>query len=196
VSGFSDYLHPINGDDTLLLAIGYDADETGSILGYQLSLFDASDASNPTLVNRLVIENDENTWTSSSASWEERAFRFLPLGEGKGKAIIPVSLYKYQEFDESGQLLATPISETFEGFSVFNIENGQITKDFDIDHSLEVPYDEACNHYFEWLPERSFVFDGNVVTMKMHTVISTSLTTGQTLWTVPVNETYTGCVEV
>jgi len=149
VSGFSEYLHPIDSNDKMLLSIGHDANETGIILGYQISLFDASDASNPTLMNRLVIENDENSWSSSSASMDERAFRFLSLGEAKGKVIIPLSRYKFQEFDESGQLLSSPISENFEGFSIFNVENGQITKDFDIDHGLEIPYDESCGHSFE-----------------------------------------------
>jgi len=194
VSGFSEYLHPIDSEETLLLAIGHDADETGNILGYQISLFNASDASEPTLVNRLVVENDENTWSSSSASWDERAFRFLPLGEAMGKLIVPMSIYTYQEFDtDTGALLETPISKNFEGFSIFNVANGEITKDFDIDHSLEIPYDESCNFMYDWLPERSFVFDGNVVTMKKHTVISTSLTTGNTLWTVPINASWTGC---
>jgi hypothetical protein len=194
VSGFSEYLHPIDGEEKLLLAIGSDADETGTILGYQISLFDATDASLPTLVDRLVVENDVDTWSSSSASWDERAFRFLPLGDAMGKVIIPMSIYTYQEYDEdTGLLLETPISTNYEGFSVFNVENGQITKDFDIDHSFEIPYNESCTQWYDWLPERSFVFDGNVVTMKKYTIISTSLSTGETLWTVPLNSTLIGC---
>lgn len=194
VSGFSEYLHPIDSEDKMLLAIGHDADETGMILGYQISLFDATDASQPTLVDRLVVENDKNSWSSSSASWDERAFRFLPLGDEMGKVIIPMSVYTYQEFDEvTGEQLETPISENFEGFSVFNVANGQITKDFDIDHTFEVAYDESCGQWYEWLPERSFVIDGNVVTMKKHTIISTSLSTGETLWTVPINKSLVGC---
>ena len=125
---------------------------------------------------------------------DERAFRFLPLGDAMGKLIVPMSIYSYQEFDEvTGEPLETPISQNFEGFSVFNVENGVITKDFDIDHSYEIPYDETCMQWYEWLPERSFVFDGNVVTMKKYTVISTSLSTGETLWTVPITASMSGC---
>lgn len=194
VPGFSEYLYPINSHDELLLSLGEDFDETGSILGYDISLFNTSDASHPTLINRLVAKNDENSWSSRSSSWDEHRFLFLPLGETKGMLIVPTSIDTYQPLDESGQFLPNPISKHFEGFSIFNIENGgQITKDFDIEHSLTIPGYESCNHWFEWLPERSCIIDGNVLTMKKHTVISTRLTTGDTLWTIPVNETYVGC---
>jgi Beta propeller domain len=182
VSGFSEYLHPIDREDKLLLSIGHEADENGLILGYQVSLFDASVVAEPRLVDRLVVENRANSWSSSSASWDERAFRFLPLGDEMGKLIIPLSIYT-----------ENPQSQNFEGFTVFNIENGTITKDFDIDHSLEVKNDILCNRWFEWLPERSFVFDGNVVTMKKHTIISTSLSSGETLWNIPIDGSLHDC---
>lgn len=54
VSGFSSYLH-FYGEDRLL-GIGYEADEeTGSISGLKLSMFDISDPSNVTEVHRLVL---------------------------------------------------------------------------------------------------------------------------------------------
>lgn len=174
-----------------MVAIGQDADEDGFVLGFQISLFDASVASEPKLVDRLPVENEKNSWSSSSASWDERAFRFLPLGDRKGKVIVPLSIYSYQEFDEvTGQRLDQPIGKNFEGFSVFNIEDGKITKDFDIDHSFEA----TCTNglWYDWLPERSFVFDGNVVTMKKHVIMSTSLSTGETVWTLPINESSAG----
>ena len=111
-----------------------------------------------------------------------------------GKLIVPMSIYTYPEFDAvTGEVVDASVSDNFEGFSVFNVENGVITKDFDIDHSYEIPVDETCFQSYEWLPERSFVFDGNVVTMKKHTVISTSLSTGETLWTVPITASMAGC---
>jgi hypothetical protein len=194
VSGFSEYLHPIDSEDKFLVAVGQDADDAGNILGFQISLFDATNSSKPSLIHRLVVEQEKNTWSSSSASWDERAFRFVPLGERKGKVIVPLSINTWQEFDElTGVSLEIPQEKNFEGFRVFNIENNRITKDFDIDHSFTVDYDETCMYWYDWLPERSFVFSGAVMTMKQHTIISTNLTTGETLWTLPINETSIGC---
>lgn len=194
INGFSEYLHPIDSNDQYLVAIGQNASDTGEILGYMVSLFDTSDATNPSLVDRLTVEQDKNSWSSSTASWDERAFRFVSLGDKKGKLIIPLSIYTWQEFDEStGERLQKPIEDNFEGFTVFNIEDGQITKDFDIDHSYTIKYNEKCDYWYDWLPERSFVFNGNVMTMKKHTIVSTSLSTGNTMWTIPINETFLGC---
>lgn len=54
VSGFSSYLHFYG--ENLLLGIGYDANEdTGMTTGLKLSMFDISDPSNVTEVNRLVL---------------------------------------------------------------------------------------------------------------------------------------------
>jgi len=41
VLGFSEYLHPVNKDNTILAAVGKLADENGRVLGMQVSLFDA-----------------------------------------------------------------------------------------------------------------------------------------------------------
>ena len=195
VSGFSEYLHPIDSEDKYLVAVGQDSDDSGNILGLQISLFNATDPSKPSLIDRLVVEHEENTSSSSSVSWDERAFRLLKVGERTGKLIIPVTIYSWQESDEvTGQLLETPQTKSFEGFNVFNIENNRISKDFDIDHSLDVqPTDSCGNWYGSWLPERSFVFSGAVMTMMKYTIISTSLTTGETLWTVPLNGALVGC---
>lgn len=196
VSGFSQYLHPIDSEDKFLVSVGQEADDSGNILGIQISLFDATNSAKPSLIDRLVVEQEKNTWSSTSASWDERAFRFLPLGERTGKLIIPVSMYTYQEFDEAtGERLSMPLEQSFEGFSVFNIDiANNITKDFDIDHSFTIDYtSQNCNYWYDWLPERSFVFSGNVMTMKQYTVISTSLSTGETLWSMPIDETLLGC---
>jgi hypothetical protein len=94
----------------------------------------------------------------------------------------------------TGQRLEKPQEGTFEGFSVFNIEGGFITKDFDIDHSYDIPYNNSgCGHWYEWLPERSFVVRGKVITMKKYSVIGTNLTTGETLWNVPIDKALLGC---
>jgi len=189
VSGFSQYLHAIDANDQYLVAVGQDSDNDGNILGLQISLFDATTASSPTLIDRLVVEQNKNTWSDSSVAWDERAFRFVSLGDRKGKVIIPLSMYTWQEFDPfTGEPLSMPQEKNFEGFSVFNIENDVITKDFDVDHSFEISDSYSnCYFWYEWLPERSFVFNGKLMTMKKYTIISTDLSTGETLWTLPIN---------
>ncbi len=192
VTGFSQYLHPIDSNNQYLVALGQDSDQEGNILGLQISLFNATTASNPSLMDRLVVEQQENTWSDSSASWDERAFRFVALGDRKGKVIIPLSMYTWQEFDQvTGEPLELPVEQNFEGFSVFNIENDRITKDFDVDHSFEMTYTTTsdCYFWYDWLPERSFVFNGKLMTMKKYSIVSTDLLTGETLWTLPINTT-------
>ncbi len=54
--GFSEYLHPFG--DGLMLGLGYDADEdTGSVTGLKISLFDFSDPTDVTETARTVIPN-------------------------------------------------------------------------------------------------------------------------------------------
>ena len=53
VPGFSTYLHPIG--DGMLLGLGQDADKNGQVTGMQLSVFDISDLSKPSLIDRLPI---------------------------------------------------------------------------------------------------------------------------------------------
>lgn len=71
VPGFSTYLHPVG--DGLLLGIGQDADESGQVTGMQLSVFDISDPSSPTLVDRLPIG-----YGYSPALDDSRAFSYDP----------------------------------------------------------------------------------------------------------------------
>ena len=95
VTGFSEYLHPINDDNSVLIAVGQAATDDGRILGLQISLFDARDPTNPQLLDRLVVEDSEDQWSSSTVSWDERAFRYLNLGD-IGRLIIPISIYSWE----------------------------------------------------------------------------------------------------
>ena len=70
VTGFSAYLHPINDDNSLLLAVGQEANTEGRILGVQVTLFDASDPTKPTALHRYTVEQDEKVWSSSSVAVE------------------------------------------------------------------------------------------------------------------------------
>ena len=71
IPGFSTYLHPIG--DGKLLGLGQDADENGGVTGVQVSVFDISDLSRPTQVDRVHLGPG---WTA--ALDDSRAFTYDP----------------------------------------------------------------------------------------------------------------------
>ena len=71
ITGFSNYLHPL--EDGSLLGIGLDLDENGwDSKGVQVSRFDVSDLDNPELADRLTLEG--TGW--SEAQSEHHAFNY------------------------------------------------------------------------------------------------------------------------
>jgi hypothetical protein len=179
ITGFSEYLHPI--EDNKILAVGQETDDEGQPIGLQISLFGASDPTNLTLINRLVLTNEENQWTSSGASWEPKAFRFFTVGE-MGILIIPLNVYSWGWIEDEAAGMSGK-RDNFEGFVVFTVENDTITRRFDIDHEDIV--DDSSNPCDAWcgsLPERSFVIDGNLLTLKSQSVVSTDLDTEKADW--------------
>jgi hypothetical protein len=76
IPGYSSYLHPM--DSTHLIGFGRDADPgTGRVQGLQLSLFDVSDLSRPTLVDKYVLT--DGAWSGfSAAEWDPHAFSYFP----------------------------------------------------------------------------------------------------------------------
>ena len=180
VSGFSEYLHPIDGGK--LLAVGQETRDDGQILGLQISLFGAEDPTNLNLINRLVIEQDENTYSSSSVSWDPKAFRYLTATENLGILIIPLNMYSWGKGYDNYE------HESFEGFAVFSLVDDTITRRFDIDHSHN-NMDSKCDMWCGWLPERSFVINGDIITMKGQSIFRTDLATEETEWNLDVRET-------
>merc|ERR1719410_1417143 len=172
VPGFSEFMHPIRGDNSILLTVGKDADENGFVTGFQISIFDSTIPNDPKLVDRLVIKN-----TSSDSSWEERAFRYIQVGD-VGRLIIP--LYSYS-WDRVGNY-----ENSFDGFTVFGVDlsrTDMITREIDINHWLDTGRRCYCS-----FPGRSFVFDGNLMTMKGSSVISTNLVSEETQWTLSLQD--------
>lgn len=166
IPGFSNYLHPVNED--LILAIGQEANEDGIQTGLQIAMFDVSDIENPIRTHQYV----ETSWSSSEAQDEHKAFRYLP--ESK-KLIIP--LLRYEPY--------------FDGFAVYDVdETDKFSKLFEISHVLG--NSDAEQSIFCWgqesLPTRSLVFNGNVTTLKGHTILSTSLETAEVFWTLNLDE--------
>ncbi|KAL3934317.1 MAG: hypothetical protein SGBAC_009938 [Bacillariaceae sp.] len=206
VTGFSEYLHPIEGGK--ILAVGQETDDEGSIIGLQVSLFGASDPTNLSLINRYVLLNEENGSTSSGASWEPRAFRYFTVND-LGILIIPVTKYSWTNRwvdEEPLELPPKDANETltleegipapdederfpaqerdnFDGFELFTIENDVISPFFSIDHDdFNKLGNNDCQSWCGYLPERSFVVDGDLITMKGQSVLSTDLNTEKADW--------------
>ena len=171
ISGFSSYIQSINADDTLLVAVGQEADKDGRVLGVQVTLFDATNASNPIQLQRAVVEQQSDVWSSSSVQWDFKSFRWLSLGDGVGILIIPLQVVDYNSNDPTGN---------FDGFVLYDVSRTGISQRLNITHVDSQDF-YGC-YYQAYLPERSFVFNGNVTTMKGHAVVSTDLNTGQRRW--------------
>jgi hypothetical protein len=202
VPGFSEYLHPVNDDATILAAVGQLTDSDGMPLGMQISLFDARTPENPLLLGRLPITEDgANSWSSSPVSWDPRAFRYVSFSDDAGYLIMPLSTYTTSGvIVENGE--EKPEPEYFEGFVVFSIdvslpdEEDRITRLLDIDHTDSANF-EGDFYYCGGLPERSFVISGHLITMKSHSMVSTNLASTDLLedavWTLDVDGMGGGC---
>lgn len=85
ITGFSEYLHPL-GDD-LLLGVGLAADRRGMTRGSQVSVFDLTDLSAPSLVDRLGLGRR----SSSPVEYDSRAFTYLPE---QRLALVPATAWR------------------------------------------------------------------------------------------------------
>lgn len=178
ISGFSSYIHSINADDTLLVAVGQETDDNGRVLGVQISLFDATSPSNPTLLHRSVVEQETDVWSSSQVSWDYKAFRYLTLGPDFGIVIIPLRVVAWRQADFDGN---------FDGFLAYDVSREYgISQRFNVSH-VESDRFYSC-YYPAYLPQRSLVINGNVTTMKGHSVITTDLDTFKTRWTLEMGK--------
>jgi DNA excision repair protein ERCC-4 len=176
ITGFSSYLHSINDDNTLILAVGEEADTDGRILGLKISLFDSSNPVKPTLLQSFTVEEKRDTWSSSAVSWDFKAFRYLSLGIEVGILIIPIQV-------------SAPFPSTegnFDGFITYDISRRGISQRGDIPH---VDSNDVFGCYSDaYLPQRSLVFNGKVTTLKGHSVVSTDLDTFQTTWELQLDD--------
>ncbi len=123
VPGYSTYLHPINSD--YLLAIGQDISVDGGIVrikGLQLSVFDTSNFTTPTLIHSETI-GDAGTY--SEALYNHKAVAFWP---GKNLLALPVSLNEINNSDNWG-------ANTFNGLYVYRLSD---TYDFEFQGRIPV----------------------------------------------------------
>jgi hypothetical protein len=192
IPGFSQFMHPIKDDNSVMITVGQDADDQGVVLGLQISLFDSANPVKPTLIDRYIIENNREQWSDSNVAWDERAFRYLNVGD-VGRLIIPVTV-SFNHWDSNS-------GKDFEGFMVFGVDLSKtedlITSEFEVDHSR--PYYnnygvDGCYCYSS-LPERSMVFEGELMTMKNQKIISTDLVTKKMQWNITLDDSLQCCYQ-
>ena len=96
ITGFSDYLQPI--DDTHLLGIGRNADAaTGRFQELQISLFDVSDLTNPTVVDTYSFAGGRSG--DSEARFEPHAVSWFPESQ---TLAIPLEGSGWRRFGNAG----------------------------------------------------------------------------------------------
>eukprot|EP00565_Helicotheca_tamesis_P000608 CAMPEP_0185727770 /NCGR_PEP_ID=MMETSP1171-20130828/3369_1 /TAXON_ID=374046 /ORGANISM="Helicotheca tamensis, Strain CCMP826" /LENGTH=836 /DNA_ID=CAMNT_0028396403 /DNA_START=131 /DNA_END=2641 /DNA_ORIENTATION=- len=165
ISGFSNYLHAV--DDETLLAVGQEATDDGRAIGLQLSMFNVSNSSDPTLISRFTVEEDDDSWSWSDAQFEHKAFRYFSSLQ---KIILPTRIYGKDAFD---------------GFLVFGVnETSDIVPEFNISHTRKY---HGCTS----LQARSIVVDKKVTTFKGSTVKNHDLLDGTKIWDVDLDENRT-----
>ncbi|MBA2553449.1 MAG: beta-propeller domain-containing protein [Geodermatophilaceae bacterium] len=93
VTGYSAYLHPLG--DGLLLGVGQEATETGTVTGAKIATFDLTDLASPSMVDSVV---EPDAWAEVES--DSRAFTYLPeerlavtqIGTGGGSALWSVAI--------------------------------------------------------------------------------------------------------
>lgn len=180
IPGYSSYLHSMNADNTMLVAIGQNATEDGRETGLMVTVFDATDPSNPIQLQNHVFETSDSASSSSNVQWDYKAFRYVA-----GKLIIPMNIYYYQQWNPQTQQM-DPIpegAENFNGFAVLEVNEDEITEQFRVSHAREKG---SCSCGGSYLPTRSFVYNGDLMTVQESLVVSTDLDTGAEVWRLPI----------
>ena len=149
VPGVSTYIHPVN--ENYLLTIGIAGGEDGFGLDWsttQVSLFDVSDTSKPTLADSLPLTpayTDSNceeirtcgwSWSYSEATYEHKAFTFW---EPESMLAVPLSTHRYV----TDVQMIEGREYTYYGYEFVSmlkmvnvdIENGSLSTHGDVEHS-------------------------------------------------------------
>merc|ERR1711862_441641 len=145
--------------------------------GMMLTVFDATDRTNPKALVSHAIEDENASSAKSESLWDYKAFRYLA---DYGKLIIPLKLrYWKSSKDESTE----PLPENFSGFVVFDVSTTSITEQFRVSHTTLSNKDGATNCvYCGGMKSRSFVYNGDLMTVVSHSVISTNIDSAQEVW--------------
>jgi len=166
IPGFSSYLHSMNDENSLLVAVGQNATETGTQTGLMISVFDSSDPTNPTQLVSYAIEIDTNGHSSSASQWDFKSFRYVD-----GKLILPVDIYHYRPWTANTSGEEEELPENFRGFIVFDVTTESIEEKYRISHG------EYC-YCGDMLSPRSFVYNGELMTVQDSLVILSDFDSG------------------
>ena len=168
-----------------------EADERGVTQGFAVSFFDATDLSDPVLLDKQVEERR----SYSEAQWDPHALRAIrgpPTPDG-GDAnvplwmvlVVPLRVYSWQSPEDN-----------FDGFSLYNVSyhggEGSIQRMFKISHANADAINYGCWSPY-WVPARSLLIDGNLTTIKRHTVVSTNVDAEERLWTMNLTSFNDAC---
>lgn len=151
------YLYSMTGDSTLLLAVGMGMIE----YGLDLVVIDAMDPGSPVVVQRH--DTNEGSSALNVMITDSTNFNYLSLGSDYGLAIISMHIYN----------ATNSFDVLFDGFIVFDVSHNGISERMRI--SQGSPEYEIYNGI-------SLVFNGDMMTMKGNSSLSTNLDSGEMVW--------------
>jgi uncharacterized secreted protein with C-terminal beta-propeller domain len=140
ITGYSTYQKPW-GVDTVI-GIGYDASDTGTILGLKLSLYDISDPSNPVEVGESLVLSNDSQWQYSEALYNHKA---ILVAKNKGFIGFNISRYYYysNEFRNTDDYMIFTIDEESET----PITISQVLSHFDLYQTYKDTFDSSEYYY-------------------------------------------------
>ena len=175
VTGVSTYIHPLSEDHLLTIGIAGGEDGLGLDWGNtQISLFDVSNFSDPTLASALQLapidRNSEDwrdwSWSYSEAIYEHKAFTYwapaellaIPLSTNRytyDEVVIDGRTYTYSGYEYVSQLVLVKVDP----------ENNTLIKYGTIDHSDFYNGDSGLReHYYSGSPNvRRSIFMGDYI---------------------------------
>ena len=174
--GFSSYLHPVT--DTLLLGIGQNGNDEGTLPGVKLSLFDVSNPAKPVEADKYVIEGQAYT----EAMNNHKAFMLCPEKNLFG---LPVTVYPAYD---------TIVSEdgTSKSAVVDNTQNRSMFFTFTVKGSEIVPdkqyQDAGSKGDYNGITRGTYVGD-TLYTLSGSALTSFSMESGKRLDALPIAQT-------
>ena len=155
IPGFSNYLHPY--DETHLIGIGRDADETGRSKGLKIGLFDVSNVEQPKEVAKYVLPQGSD----SEALYEPKAILF---SYERNLLVLPVTQYNWAGPIMASEKIMSP--EPFTGVYAFEITPKSIGLKGKISHGTD----------WNQNIRRSMFIKNTLFTISESTVLASSMT--------------------
>jgi hypothetical protein len=127
----------------------------------------------PKLKQRHVIEIDPNTYSYSDALWD-----FMSVRYAAGRLIMPLDIDSYENKEEN-----------FHGFVVFVANENLIEEECRVSHAPEVTAGQyQCYCGGSYLPRRSMIFNGDLLTTESNFARLTDMDTCWLLWKLDITD--------